>query len=70
MEIDPIVSREASRFATQWVALDASRTTKELGVTFRPALESLSDTVRWLAQAGHVDPSRALRFTHPGRGRR
>lgn len=70
VEIDPIVSREASRFATQWVELDASRTTRELGVTFRPALESLSDTVRWLAEAGHVDPSRALRFTHPGRGRR
>lgn len=70
VEIDPIVSREASRFATQWVELDASRTTRELGVKFRPALESLSDTVRWLAEAGHVDPSRALRFTHPGRGRR
>ncbi len=70
VEIDPIVSREASRFATQWVELDASRTTQALGVRFRPARESLYDTVRWLAEAGHVDPSRALRFTHPGRGRR
>jgi dihydroflavonol-4-reductase len=69
-EIDPIVSREASRFATQWVAFDASRTTKELGVGFRPPLESLQDTVRWLAEAGHVDAAKALRFTHPGRGRR
>jgi nucleoside-diphosphate-sugar epimerase len=68
--IDPIVSREASRFATQWVELDASHTTETLGIRFRPALESLSDTVRWLAANGHVDPSRALRFTHPGRGRR
>ncbi len=69
VEIDPIVSREASRFATQWVEFDASRTTKELGVEFRPALESLKDTVRWLAEAGHVDPAKAPRFTHPGRGR-
>lgn len=70
VEIDPIVSREASRFATQWVEFDASRATKELGIEFRSALESLKDTVRWLAAAGHVDPAKALRFTHPGRGRR
>lgn len=68
-EIDPIVSREASRFATQWVEFDASRATKTLGVTFRPALESLKDTVRWLAETGQIDPAKALRFTHPGRGR-
>lgn len=70
IEIDPIVSREASRFATQWTPLDASGTTRALGIRFRPVLDSLYDTVRWLAEAGHVDPSRALRFTHPGRGRR
>ncbi|MBK7948778.1 MAG: NAD-dependent epimerase/dehydratase family protein [Deltaproteobacteria bacterium] len=70
IELDAVVSREASRFATQWVELDASRTTEVLGVRFRPALESLADTVRWLAEHGHVDPSRALRFTHRGRGRR
>jgi len=70
LEIDPIVSREASRFATQWVELDASQTTQTLGVPFRPTLESLYEGVRWLAETGHVDPSRALRFTHPGHGRR
>jgi len=69
-DIDPIVSREASRFATQWVEFDARPTTTALGVTFRPALESLYDTVRWLAERSLVEPSRALRFTHPGRGRR
>lgn len=70
LEIDPVVSREASRFATQWVPLDAGRTTRELGVAFRPPLDSLSDTIRWLAAHGHVDPKKALRFTHSGRGRR
>ncbi|MEZ4333358.1 MAG: NAD-dependent epimerase/dehydratase family protein [Myxococcota bacterium] len=70
LEIDPIVSTEASRFATQWVEFDASETTRALGVPFRPAKESLYDTVRWLAEQGHVDPARAPRFTHPGRGRR
>jgi len=68
--IDPMMSREASRFATQWTPFDASRTTRELGVAFRPALESLADTVRSLAERGLVEPARALRFTHPGRGRR
>lgn len=70
LEIDPVVSREASRFATQWVPLDAGAATRELGIDFRPALESLADTVRWLVEHGHVDPRKALRFTHPGRGRR
>lgn len=70
LAIDPIVSAEASRFATQWVEFDAGETTRTLGVAFRPARESLYDTVRWLAEQGHVDPARVPRFTHPGRGRR
>lgn len=70
IELDAAISTEASRFATQWVEFDASATTRATGVRFRPARESLDDTVRWLAEHGHVDPARALRFTHPGRGRR
>lgn len=70
VDIDPALSAEATRLATQWVAFDASRVTKDLGVEFRPPLETLFDTVEWLAKAGHIDPDRALRFTHPGRGRR
>lgn len=68
-EIDPALSREATRLATQWVAFDASRVERELGIKFRDPVETLYDTVRWLAEQGHVDPERALRFTHPGRGR-
>ncbi len=69
VDLDASISREATRLATQWVEFDASRTTKELGVEFRDPIETLYDTVRWLAKNGHVDPDRALRFTHPGRGR-
>lgn len=69
VDIDPAISAEATRLATQWVAFDAGRATKDLGIDFRPALETLFDTVRWMAEAGHIDPKRALRFTHPGRGR-
>jgi nucleoside-diphosphate-sugar epimerase len=69
VDLDPTLSTEATRLATQWVAFDASRAERELGVKFRDPIETLMDTVRWLAQEGHVDPKRALRFTHRGRGR-
>ena len=66
---DPALSREATRLATQWVAFDASRAESELGVVFRDPVETLMDTVRCMAAKGHIDEGRALRFTHPGRGR-
>lgn len=42
-------------------SVDASATTQELGVTARPLLESLEDTVQWLAEAGHVSVRQAGR---------
>lgn len=69
VDLDPALSREATRLATQWVAFDASRAERELAVKFRDPIETLMDTVRWLAAEGHIDKERALRFTHPGRGR-
>lgn len=69
VDLEPSMSREATRLATQWVAFDAARAERELGVKFRDPIETLMDTVRWLAAKGHVDRERALRFTHPGRGR-
>ncbi|MFK7898521.1 MAG: hypothetical protein AB8G23_21995 [Myxococcota bacterium] len=69
VDVDPSISKEATRLATRWVELDGSETERLLGVKFRPAKETLFDTVRWLASEGHVDRDRALRFTHPGRGR-
>ncbi len=69
VDIDPALSREATRLATQWVAFDAGLAEQELGVKFRDPIETLMDTVRWLAAEGHIDQERALRFTHPGRGR-
>ncbi len=35
-------------------SVDASRTTADLGVTARGQDEALSDTVRWLVEAGHL----------------
>jgi nucleoside-diphosphate-sugar epimerase len=42
-----------------WTALhgipfDSSSTTRELGVTFRPAEESIADTTRWLVDRGRI----------------
>jgi hypothetical protein len=68
-EIDPMMSREATRLATQWVEFDASAVTQDLDFELRDPIETLKDTVRFLAEAGHIDKERALRFTHPGRGR-
>ncbi len=38
---------------------DASATTRELGVEARPLRESLTDTIRWLVEAGHLKPKHA-----------
>ncbi len=35
-------------------SIDASATTRDLGVTARPLAESLADTVRWLVTSGHL----------------
>lgn len=69
VDLDASISGEATRLATQWVELDGSRTEQVLGIKFRDPHETLFDTVRWLASEGHIDKDRALRFTHPGRGR-
>jgi nucleoside-diphosphate-sugar epimerase len=68
--IDPMLSREATHFATQWIEVDASRVSDDLDFSFRDPTETLADAVRWLASAGHIPPDRALRWTHKGRGRR
>jgi nucleoside-diphosphate-sugar epimerase len=48
------LTRDSMEFATQWPGADASRTTRELGVTFRPAVETYRDTLRWMHRAGHL----------------
>jgi hypothetical protein len=41
--------------------VDASATTRELGISARPLAESLQDTVRWLVDADHVSAKQAGR---------
>ncbi len=49
-------------FATQWPGVDASRTTRELGLSFRPAVETYADAIRWLQRAGHISRKLAGRL--------
>ena len=48
------LTREAMDYATRWQIADASATERDLGIRFRSIDESLTDTLRWLAQAGHA----------------
>jgi nucleoside-diphosphate-sugar epimerase len=41
-------------YATQWPGVDASRTTRELGLRFRGAEHTYADAIRWMHRAGHL----------------
>lgn len=49
------LTRGGMEFATQWPGADASITTEQLGIEFRSARESYSDTLRWMHRAGHLE---------------
>lgn len=49
------LTRDAMEFATQWPGCSGEDTTRELGVHFRSARETYTDTVRWLYEAGHLE---------------
>ena len=55
MPFDFPLTYEAMTTATRWPGVDSSRTIRELGVGFRPARETLADTLAWLHRTGHVD---------------
>lgn len=48
------LSSDAMEFATRWPGADASRTTRELGLRFRPVEETYADAIRWMRRAGHL----------------
>lgn len=54
LNLDVPLSHEASVYATQWVKMDSSKAEHDLGLTFRPVDESLSEAIRWLHSAGHI----------------
>ncbi|HEX6031648.1 MAG TPA: NAD-dependent epimerase/dehydratase family protein, partial [Tepidiformaceae bacterium] len=57
------LTRESARMGTQrLVEVDDSRAVADLGFAPRPLAESVADTVRWLAENGHVSTRQAGRL--------
>lgn len=48
---------------TLFVPCDSQKTIEELGVTFRPIRETLTDTIRFLVESGELEPSQAPALT-------
>jgi len=57
-DFDYPLTRDAMEFATHWPGIDGSPTTAELGIAFRPPVETYSDALRWLVRAGHIEAHR------------
>jgi dihydroflavonol-4-reductase len=55
-DFDFPLTRDAMEFTTQWPGADAARTTRELGIGFRDADETIRDTVSWMYRAGRLSP--------------
>jgi nucleoside-diphosphate-sugar epimerase len=59
------LTREGMQFATRWPGIQASPTLGSLGVRFREARETYTDTIRWLYRAGHLTRRQAGRLAEP-----
>lgn len=59
---------EAMDFATMWPTAITSPEIERLGVRFREARESYADAIRWMVEAGHLDPELAGRLAPTPRG--
>jgi dihydroflavonol-4-reductase len=53
--IDTPLTFEGVTYASQWVFVDDRKVREELGITFRPLQQSLTDTISWLADSQHID---------------
>ena len=52
--LDVPVSREAVTYGTEWVYSDDTKVRETLNLEYRPLEETLSDTICWLAEEGHI----------------
>ena len=60
--LDIPVTHEAMVYATNWVRMDNSKAVAELGISFRPVADSLSDAIRYLAEEGLIAAAQAGRL--------
>ncbi|MFD1536812.1 NAD-dependent epimerase/dehydratase family protein [Nonomuraea guangzhouensis] len=60
--IDYPLTRDAADFMLTLVPTDDGPTLKDLELTLRPVEDTVSDTLRWLAAEGHLNPRRVGRL--------
>lgn len=53
--IDTPLTQEGVTYASQWVYVDDRKVRDELNISYRSLEASLTDTISWLAQAGHIE---------------
>ena len=63
---DTQISAEAMLVNTRWVPADSSRITTRSTLRFRSPDETLGDTIRWMADAGHIPRKKAGRLVNTG----
>jgi len=56
---DFALTRESTTMITQWTPANSDKAKRELGLVFRNGEETIRDTLRWMAQAGHIKPKQA-----------
>lgn len=59
------LTRDAAEFMVKLVPTDDRPALDALDLTLRPVEETLADGLRWLAEAGHLDPRKAGRLAPP-----
>lgn len=62
--LDLPVTSESMAIVTQWTEADSRRVLARFGLDFRPGGETFADTIRWLCQAGHLEPALAGKLAH------
>lgn len=53
-QFNTLITYELMAYLTLWVYCDDQKTRTQLKIEYRPSVETLSDTVRWLAENGHI----------------
>lgn len=60
------IGAETMSIVTQWTPADSGKIAREAGLYFRPPEHTFTDIVRWLAEAGHLNPKDAGRILTQG----
>ena len=55
VRFDTPLTPEAAMYGTQWVYVDDRKVRGELNISYRPIEQTLADTIRWLADSGHIE---------------